>query len=750
MYYLYSKTKNKKESLVEKVIENLMPKEMLELKQWCVWKLEKNIKGGSKLAKRSYFATTDKYRWGRQGSAEDRANLVTYEEASFAAAMGDYDGIGFCVLPGDGIVAVDIDGCASKDSAGNTVFDENATNIMAGLPGYWEMSPSGNGVHGFFTGVARSRNWGHCETYHLTQFLTWTGDVIQECNKLMPYVDIPGTDPYVKKEKAVDDNWFPYSTDSHYWAEAKRALDIIDPDLTYSDWIMVAQALNNGFGDEGLALFKEWSERGVKSSEGAAEAKWEEFSPTGGVGLASLFYIGKEHGFTPSEERHEEWKDQLLKDKDDKYVKCDYNLEVIVDMDPKLPRFKQNDLTDSFDMIGPTPWPGGVRKRERGELVSTPNSSDMLMVRNYVRDKYGVSFPIQTVDNSIVITSIKRRFHPVLEYLDSLEGAWDGTPRVDTWMHDYLGVKDDEYHREVGKLMLDGAVCRMKYPGCKFDYAVVIEGKQGARKSTLVKTLAKEFFSDDEISMDDKDTLIAIKGNWFVELGEMGFMKKSEVNKVKAFMSRSTDKFRAPFERRTETHPRSCVFVGTTNQDTYLKDNTGNRRFIPVKCELATIDIDKLKSNVDQIWAEVLHKIQPGREYNLNLKGVASATAEAEQSTRVEEDESTSTVKELIFKLVHKEHLSSTQPDLLDGECDTQREYIFTKEVWEKVFARDSSDTWSRMDQRRVNEVLNTIPYLGPRKQMRSVAFGSSNCRKILWDKVPQEDLEMYAQQKES
>lgn len=211
------------------------------------------------------------------------------------------------------------------------------------------------------------------------------------------------------------------------------------------------------------------------------------------------------------------------------------------------------------------------------------------------------------------------RFHPVREYLSGLK--WDGVPRLDRWLADYLSAKPlvagEEYLQIAGSRFLIGAVARMFEPGCKMDTMLVFEGKQGKGKSTAIKILGGSWFSDSTLDLSNKDCYMALNGVWFQEIGEMDAFSRAESTRVKAFITSPEDKYREPYERREIRRPRQVVFTGTTNQDEYLKDMTGNRRFWPVRID-GEIDLTALRENRDQLFAEAVARYKAGEPWHLS------------------------------------------------------------------------------------------------------------------------------------
>lgn len=208
------------------------------------------------------------------------------------------------------------------------------------------------------------------------------------------------------------------------------------------------------------------------------------------------------------------------------------------------------------------------------------------------------------VGEAVQVVARVYEVHPVRDYLNGL--AWDGTERIGNWLTAYVGTEETSYTRLVGRLWLISAVARVMVPGSKADHMLVLEGDQGTNKSSALRTLAgASWFYDDAIDLDSKDGKIALRGRWIVELAELDSLRRSDVERVKAFLTVQEDRYRPPYGRRDVDVPRQCVFAGTTNNTEYLRDATGNRRFWPVKC--GAINLDALSLDRDQLWAEAVH-----------------------------------------------------------------------------------------------------------------------------------------------
>jgi putative DNA primase/helicase len=205
----------------------------------------------------------------------------------------------------------------------------------------------------------------------------------------------------------------------------------------------------------------------------------------------------------------------------------------------------------------------------------------------------------------------RNTFHPVLAYLDGLK--WDGEDRLSFWLTDCLGVSDTTYSRLAGAMFLRSMVARVWKPGAQVDHMLVLEGGQGAGKSSAFRVLAGEWFSDTQFRIGDKDALLQLEDVWLYEVSELDAFSKADVTAVKQFLTTLNDKFRGVYERRSRRRPRQVVMGGSTNQDRYLRDSTGNRRFWPVT--VGTIRLDLLRAVRDQLFAQAYHEVQAGERW---------------------------------------------------------------------------------------------------------------------------------------
>lgn len=236
-------------------------------------------------------------------------------------------------------------------------------------------------------------------------------------------------------------------------------------------------------------------------------------------------------------------------------------------------------------------------------ILAGPNGAGK---RGYGMDKMAE----RDLATAIHLTALRNRFHPIKELLTHAadEVGWDGVSRVDTLFVDHLGVENTIYHRQAARMVMVASVARIFEPGCKFDYAPVLQGEQGIRKSSFIETLyGSEFFGELTCNLRNTQQIAeTIGGVWGMELPELSAMYKSDHNDAKQFLSAKVDKVRMAYDRRVSVFQRQAVFWGTTNDKKYLKDPTGNRRWWPIIIGLSQIDTDALREVRIQLWAEAV------------------------------------------------------------------------------------------------------------------------------------------------
>ncbi|WP_312044774.1 virulence-associated E family protein [Anaerotignum sp.] len=303
------------------------------------------------------------------------------------------------------------------------------------------------------------------------------------------------------------------------------------------------------------------------------------------------------------------------------------NVWIILENDRNLKgKFAINEFAGRGEILGALPWNAGVKRRFWDD-------NDNQGLYWYLEKSYRISGAAK-IDGALSLHSNKNSFNDVTKYLNELK--WDGTPRLDTLLIDYLGAEDSIYTRAVTRKAFTAAVARAYIPGFKFDYMTIFTGPQGIGKSTLLAKMSKGWFNDSIRTFEGKEASELLQGVWLVEVGELDAFNRSDVGRIKQFLSQQADRFRAAYGRHVKEMPRRCVFFGTTNDAEFLTDRTGNRRFWPLvvgarkakKSVWADLDND-----LDQLWAEAAMRFKIGEP--LYLSGdVEKAAKEQQESHR--------------------------------------------------------------------------------------------------------------------
>ena len=322
-------------------------------------------------------------------------------------------------------------------------------------------------------------------------------------------------------------------------------------------------------------------------------------------------------------------------------------------------------------------------------FVGEVSDPALLRVRERIHECFGFDPSTQTVHTAVQTLANHHRFHPVRDYLDGLK--WDGVSRIDSWLTQYAGADDSEYARAVGALVLVAAVRRVREPGCKFDEILVLENpEQGNNKSSALQVLAvkREWFSDNlPLGLSAKETIEALSGHWIIEASELHGMRKSDIDKVKAFASRDTDRARLAYDRAPTAAPRQCVIIGTTNNEQYLRDLSGNRRFWPVR--IVRFDLEVLLRDRDQLWAEAAARETSGA--SIRLPERLWAAAAREQQERVVENPFVS-----VLDSVLREKSDVVNGELVEGK--PMQGKIAAEDVWAIVGVRVAQRSQDRFE----------------------------------------------------
>lgn len=402
------------------------------------------------------------------------------------------------------------------------------------------------------------------------------------------------------------------------------------------------------------------------------------------------------------------WTERMDVDAKGKFENTSNNINLILLNDCILKdAFRYNEFDNKRYLVKDMPW----RKVAGVEYVKDVDYSG---IRNYIECGYGI-VGSQKIDDALSIVFEQNRFHPIRDYLSSLE--WDGQERVNTLLIDYFGVDDNSYTRAAIRKMLSAAVARVFNPGVKFDLVLVLSGEQGTYKSTFIKKLGKDWFTDTFTTVQGKESFEQIQGFWIVEIAELSGLKKAEIETVKHYISKREDSFRPAYGRTVETYKRQCVFFGTTNAKDFLRDATGNRRFMPIDVhrQKATKSVmsDLTDSEVDQIWAEAYQMYLSGE--TLYLSDQEADIAAQEQVLHSEFDDRTGLIVEYLDQLFpenwSEKNLSERRLWLssdISSAGSVRKDCVCIAEIWCECLGREKAEM-SRYNTKEINDIMRSL-----------------------------------------
>ena len=406
------------------------------------------------------------------------------------------------------------------------------------------------------------------------------------------------------------------------------------------------------------------------------------------------------------------WTEELTVNSKGEYDNSAQNINLILQHDQIL---KDCYSLNVFDfrryVLRNTPW----RKIENLNGPEPMRDVDYSGIRNYIECVYGINSSMK-IDDAFAIDVERRAFHPIKDYI--LSNKWDHIKRVDTLLIDYFGCEDSSYTRAAIRKSLCAAVARVFEPGTKFDMVLILVGEQGTYKSTFLRKLGVNWFSDTFTTVQGKEAYEQLQGAWIIEMAELSALKKSEVENIKQFISKCDDAFRPAYGRTVEIYKRQCVFFGTTNDTDFLKDSTGNRRFNPIDIhlELATKSIknDLTEKEVGQIWAEAYQLYLQGEDLYFNEE--EGVLARAEQHKHTATDERRGVIESFLEKLLPDDW---EQKDLYDRRTwlddplsnngTWKRDFICMAEIWCECLGKDKTDM-SRYNTREINDIMRSLP----------------------------------------
>lgn len=653
-----------------------LPAAMRALPQWLGWKWDRT---DPEKPTKVPFYVCGKRRWGAQGSPADRANLATFEKVAQELSKSclknrqnllnncAFDGIGFALLPGDDLICLDLD--QHFDPVLNKA-SKVAQELINLTQSYTEKSVSGTGLHIICAGIAQKigKNSSGLEVFSQSQFIICTG------------WRLPDTPQQIKPLGARALEWIQAKVDSakgfmngaarpgvhlNGFEPGKRdkvesALLWLDPNEEYDRWWKIAAAVQCELGDSGFAVWDYWSSKGKKyPGKRTMLEKWKSFDPDKGITGGTLYKWAKERGWVPPkgggrpnlETKHE----SAAPGGDDAGKSTEFADS------------SENRSTNSGDEESPATDVPELTRTKSGSIINNTSNAlilleellqrknttaqhcvfsdrDLLTVTGKVSeitevDVLKLAVQIQRIPGAAAIghESVRAALQtvlaqntvdPVRDWLDSL--TWDGTARLDRWLPTSAGAPDTDFVRTVGANTLIGCVARQYQPGVKMDNMLVLEGNQGLGKSPLLSALfSSEWFGDGLPQFSDSGFGRLLRGKLCFEIAEMSSMTRTDIEHTKKTIAIQIDRYRDPYARREAEHPRRCIFIGTTNEAEYLIDQTGNRRFWPVKCGIV-VDLAWIAENREQLFAEAVVRYRAGESWHL----VPIDEAHAEQESR--------------------------------------------------------------------------------------------------------------------
>lgn len=419
------------------------------------------------------------------------------------------------------------------------------------------------------------------------------------------------------------------------------------------------------------------------------------------------------------------------------------NVVLILEHDPKLKGGVVFDEFEQREVVRKVlPWRNSKNNNKYFTDADIPN------FKHYLKTVWSIQVSTPVIEDALSVVYERNRVNSVAEYLGGCK--WDGTERVERLLVEYLGAEDTEYVRTVTRKALVAAVARAMKPGIKFDNVLVLVGKQGVGKSTLLNKLGGRWFSDSfnfHMLKNSKEAPEQIQGSWLIEIGEMYGLSKADAEAAKSFISRQEDRFRVSYGRRVEFFPRRCVFFGTTNVEAFMRDATGGRRYWPVKTGMQRITKsifdDLTREEVMQIWGEALHYFNAGE--SLHLPKEIEIMAEMVQKDHSEYDERRGIIERYLNTKVPATwgELSIQErrlflSDELAPAGEVERDLVCAAEIWCEVFGKAIGDM-SSQNTKFIHDVMVTLPTWSRSKSKRAFSiYGKQNAYEKVKNVEPQ------------
>jgi len=418
----------------------------------------------------------------------------------------------------------------------------------------------------------------------------------------------------------------------------------------------------------------------------------------------------------------QDWKLGLrLAPRTGKFIDHISNWDLVTSNDPVFSAVRYNELSMSPEVTKDLPW----RKVNPRNLVFT--ETDRWELIDYLEREYGIRPIKQRADALIDVTASRNKFNPVRDYLEGL--VWDHKPRVETCLP---GVIPDEFTRKVARKSMVAAAARMLDPGCKWDHTLVLYGSEGLGKSTWIEKISRGH-SSSLGRIDNKDTLLTMQRSWIMTSDEGHSLRKSDSDAMKEFLTRTSDVFRMPYDRETLVHPRHCVIWSTTNDETFLRRQEGNRRFLIVHCT-QPLDFASLTSDyIDQLWAEAVYLYRAGEP--LYFDEVESKQAAERRERYTEEDSLAGVIEEYLERKVPHDWWDMS-PNLriqwisdrelgFEPEGTVDIDYTCTRQIWKEALGQRNEPR--RTDLLAIGESIKRLGWIESDQRIRIPGYGTQN-----------------------
>lgn len=412
------------------------------------------------------------------------------------------------------------------------------------------------------------------------------------------------------------------------------------------------------------------------------------------------------------EDYNDEWKAELEYTKSGKLLCNIANIILILENDPALAGHIVHDLFTGMDSAkGGLPW-----NKNANQWTDTDDAN----LRVWLEKHYDITGKEKIAD-ALTAVLTRHSYHPIRDYLNGL--TWDEVPRLDRIIIDYMGAEDSELNRAMSRKHFVAAVVRVFNPGCKYDYCLIMSGAEGIGKSTLLRVMGGKWFNDSITTLEGKEGMEQLRRAWVVELGELSSIKRSDVEQVKAHLSKQVDIYRAAYARRVLEHPRQCVFCGTTNEALFLKGDTGNRRFwvIPVVAELRKYRdwSEAIRRDRDQLWAEAVHYYKQGEPLYLSEELEAQAKQRQQDFNDDNDDPIVAMLDKYLNTLlpvnwdtmdIQARRSYLRDPDPLQAEGTVKRDKVCAAEFICEQLGKDMADKDYKYLCRRVSKMIGDRP----------------------------------------